>query len=548
MESKNHRNQRNPERLIGYIKFYNIGRGFGFIITNGLGIDDPDSSTKSKYIELFFSYKDLPQDSEISQGDWVTFVYKKTWDEDNARDYAKTIRPFNYDDNDFSLVKKYTGEYSFISMEDKKGSIYRDIFCELACRFIDEGSISTRQHVFDTIFSSYTLGTSDLRARIISIFLWKSTLSVITNPEKNSIVVRDREPYQMILSDLSITLFKHDNSDGFSQCICLLRDIELDKVRSFLKSTYENNNCQHRYFFQRIPVECFDKLLNPLSFYLSPELRLLIYSRKGTVSILFHKSVIETWNKALENNKALPFEWTVSPNGKTRFDLKRLGVYIASEPTSSDQLLLLAFIYTNVTGCLERICDLSICHTWLPRQSDMRCSAFFKCCHLLPEEQLKKAVNTIGLSRAAKLGLLRYENLKGFLSRMAIQLKATTNIISEHHDSKGRWCGGHFTWGEGMQGEEYVIDEYLVKEFSYKLYVNAAQSMMISPCPIDLRETLNKHIINCIMNDVKETFFVCWVHEYERLLKITFDSDDNKEYIWLFSREKEQGRKLLSSF
>lgn len=81
-------------RLIGVVRFYDSNKGFGFIETNGLGIDDAFSCNTSNSVELFFSYRDLSSDVQIRDGIWVSFLYKK--EVGKKRDHALLVKPLLY--------------------------------------------------------------------------------------------------------------------------------------------------------------------------------------------------------------------------------------------------------------------------------------------------------------------------------------------------------------------------------------------------------------------------------------------------------------------
>ena len=86
----------NDKRLLGIVRFYNSVRGFGFIDTNGYGIDNPKSEKKTTNKELFFSHKDIVSADSLYyfEGELVTFSYKKSTEQ--KRDYAKRVRLFQY--------------------------------------------------------------------------------------------------------------------------------------------------------------------------------------------------------------------------------------------------------------------------------------------------------------------------------------------------------------------------------------------------------------------------------------------------------------------
>lgn len=109
-------------RLVGYVKWFDLMKGYGFAITNHMGINLPNRSCSP--IGVFIHEKEISvQFYPISEGDWVSFHISKSdkgWN-------AKKVRRLLPTQEDFDIILKYRGDYASIFGKDDKTSENYDI-------------------------------------------------------------------------------------------------------------------------------------------------------------------------------------------------------------------------------------------------------------------------------------------------------------------------------------------------------------------------------------------------------------------------------------
>ena len=107
------------EQVIGYVKWFDDSKGFGFAITNSLGTNEQG---KSKYIDVYLSKENIV-DTYGSLLVWITFRIEKS-----RKGYiAKNIQRISINNVTPELVLKYRGNYAKISGYDSKASKRYDL-------------------------------------------------------------------------------------------------------------------------------------------------------------------------------------------------------------------------------------------------------------------------------------------------------------------------------------------------------------------------------------------------------------------------------------
>ena len=120
------------EQVIGYIKWYDDSKGFGFAITNSLGTNERGNN---KFIDVYLSKEEFV-DSYNSLFAWITFRIEKSRKGYNA----KNIQRISSANVTPELVFKYRGDYAKIAGYDSKASkkynldiipaVYNSIYCK----------------------------------------------------------------------------------------------------------------------------------------------------------------------------------------------------------------------------------------------------------------------------------------------------------------------------------------------------------------------------------------------------------------------------------
>lgn len=481
-------NKANSNRLLGIVRFYDEYKQFGFIDTNGYGIDEDNTLEKSNSIELYFSARDLIPGTFIFEGDWVSFIYERCTKK--KRDHARQVRQLQYTIEEFSLAILYRDDYSRIFSRMEHHRTYSaDVITTFSSNYLLEKK-SDKQALFDSLISAYSKNLIDLPniAQESSV-----VLSFVLNSSQEDIKIKDRCAYELCIINLAILEYNK------------LRDIL--NSQSSLTIPWGNtfNNClriTHGHGISRICDAIYStldsKVFNSLMHYLSsdvcnllfsaddvslrPEWReQLFYYKHKDVSILLQDTMIDYWN---EHAKSTP-GWTLP--GSTyysyytipRNDLKAIGDFISTSNHSSNYLLFEAFIDYSMPSCIRSLKDFSFIESWLPIKSDSFLKKFFKQSSLIPQTTITRSLPRIGLSRLQSIDALRSID-EELLKPLTISIFIKVDIVSKQ--SRNITCsrGGHFTWGEGMVGEEYYNVRQDTVNYVLKAYIEKSRKTLLA--------------------------------------------------------------------
>lgn len=109
-----------PE-YIGFINFFKEEEGYGFIVTNGQGMDK--ASAKDRLCEVFFHIHDWEGEKNFSEGDIVKFALTSNKGE---RKKAISISLFDVSIEAYAIGKKYIDTYSHVIGKVKREYISKD--------------------------------------------------------------------------------------------------------------------------------------------------------------------------------------------------------------------------------------------------------------------------------------------------------------------------------------------------------------------------------------------------------------------------------------
>ena len=470
------------KRLLGIVRFFDPIKGFGFIDTNGYGIDPPSSQSISEHIELFFSYRDIGYCS-VMAGQWVSFVYRKN--EGHKRDRAKSIKDIDFSEDDFILALHYKEPYSSILSPVRRNKM-------------------TVKNVVDT-FTDVLYNT------------W-----------------RDRMDYTSV-TYLSNVIRRLDENG---------RDALRDVLSSLYKTEIDQSNLDRGtidYLLESIPEDCFDLLFKPGCGHLFPELRILAYHRQRDPAWLLDESMIIWWN-ALSDYYSGPFYPLINRGVSVP---KEIGNYIAESEKSSDSLLLWGFIMTKVPECFFRIKDRSVCYSSSRLSDTYFLERFLRLAEVIPEDVMETALRTAGLDRVSLVynSYIKDGCAKLFPPQFTIQIVAIITIQSEKETCERHERGGHFTWGEGWD-PHYVWETYLVRQCNSRLYVNDSSFPLVRDSRRELGEKIKQALIGCLKSDCSNMVFAHSIRGKEYLICTLIQDTIDEDYksFWSISFES---RKLI---
>lgn len=133
-------------RKLGFVKFFDSYKGFGYIITNKYisknGLCEIDS--------IYVNTSNISGASVLRENQWVSFEKKKG----KRGVYADNVKISAYDEEDLLLSIKYTGVKAYIKGRDRKGDMYDiHIFCKIASEFLKKQSADKLFEVISSHFS-----------------------------------------------------------------------------------------------------------------------------------------------------------------------------------------------------------------------------------------------------------------------------------------------------------------------------------------------------------------------------------------------------------
>lgn len=493
MEKRNNKEKKHvfvrPEnRLIGIVRFYDP-KGFGFIDTNGFGIDLPDSGVKSRRVELFFNYNDLEWGAIIHSGDWVTFSYEKA--PNKKRDRARCVRRLKYTEDEYLLALNYHDEYSTLSWAAYN---IREEFAviPILTRVYSENK-DRRQFIFNSLIDAYSQMSIKISKVLYDCYKFAPEESCcFFDPSACGILINDAHTYKEIIKGiiaLRVREYLLGKLDKRQQARDSLLDLLIKHFDTSDASDIGRDIIEEAHKLEMKDDDAPDFL--PLSLletafpaykngYYSPNLRLKLYSITKNASYLIDNSVIDHWNNALSTEETDTIRrWCTSIYVN---DYDRVGSFIADSTASGDALLFLAFLTMSKPSCYDRIKDRSICSALLPKMDCAYIRKYLSSAKLIPRQEFIESAKAIGLSRIADIvGPYDSDITKGFPNELILNIIAVLQKLSEETKrEQSGWYGGYFTWGEGMKHQRYNECTYIIRKYRTAYYVENSNSTRLN--------------------------------------------------------------------
>lgn len=505
--------EKKQQRLLGIISYYDRKNEFGFINTNGYGITE----TNDKYynIELYFRKSDIQDITVVHEGQWVSFIHEKLIGK--KRDRARKIKKVTYSEDDYALALNYCNswietkvvvdDYETWSKRKHKELVYLEVLPHFTYNFLLKNQ--SKQFVFNSLIDAYSRHLFDVTELFIGIIdqmresesssfdhvdqvFFDNLFSFVINPDKEGIIVNNTEILDDLLSDLSICIFKRINEYRgidfyplFSDLINHISDKGLNKTRLAIQAFYDRtageDQTRNRQDLDsklyKMPNETINVLFGSYGFNPSPELRIILYRIQRNVNVLLDNTMIDYWNKLVEENK-YPFNFT-DAYSYNRTIPQEIGHYLSKSDKPNDLLLLLGFIESKVPDCFRRIKNKSVCYSSALLQDPFyfgSCSSYLgqylNLAEMIPEDILEKLFNYVGLEKIVGCsGTIDKENYRYFPKSITIQIEVVVTVDSQREFSETVESGGHFTWGEGWQ-QSYTTYRYLEMNCGATIYVD----------------------------------------------------------------------------
>lgn len=432
------------QRLIGVITYIDYDKGFGFLSTNGYGIDTDGLNDK---IQLYFKISSLENPEYIFEGDWVTFILQKNNNPKHKRDSAISIRLINFDKTDYLLSLQYRGIYAniFVRLASSMQSFNSNVTLSITNLFIEH---SQYQIIVNTLADFYQVSDDEIRADIINALSNSAKIQkLLLAPEWSSGAIESTNRNTILIDMTLCYINKHD------------ANLSNNVIEKLFKSG------------------CFDS---------SPEFRDIVFRKLNDVSVILDDSVIEKWNALSENNEeALHNLWNKSPYGKY---LSHIAEYISNSQAASDFLKFTTFVEAKNIDSFFSIKDYNFCIAWIAKQSDRFILEFIRQSQHIPYKIVVDAIQKIGHERVANI-CNTYQFLfflfgqEDFLSKFFIDLVAIIYIFSEQPRTESRQ-------NEGMKNKECMVNNC-----SFNVYVQSEYAKSICTNDIDcsILKSMNKY-------------------------------------------------------
>ena len=369
------------QRLIGVITYIDYDKGFGFLSTNGYGIDKDDLNDK---IQLYFKISSLENPEYIFEGDWVTFIFKKNYSSKHKRDNAISIRLINFDNADYLLSLQYRGLYAniFVRLASSMQSFNSNVSLSITNLFIEH---SKYQIVVNTLTNFYQVSDDETRSDIINALSNSAKIQkLLLDSEWGSDLIENINR-NTILIDMALCYINKYDAINFSKFVYAFNyDCIRQLAMPCITMLSEGNNNVNM-FFSNLGNDVIEKLFKSDGFNLSPEFRDIVFRKLNDVSVILDDSVIRKWNTLSENDEEnLHRLWSSSPYNKY---LSQIAKYISNSQIASDYLKFTTFVEAKNTDCLLNIQDkdYNFCLDWIARQSDRFISEYFGLSQHIPQ-------------------------------------------------------------------------------------------------------------------------------------------------------------------
>ena len=540
------------QRLIGVITYIDYDKGFGFLSTNGYGIDKDDLNDK---IQLYFKISSLENPEYIFESDWVTFILQRNNNPKHKRDSAISIRLINFDNADYLLSLQYRGIYAniFVRLASSMQSFNSNVSLSITNLFIEH---SKYQIVVNTLTDFYQVSDDETRADIINALSNSAKIQkLLLNSEWGSNLIENTNR-NTILIDMALCYINKYDAINFSKYVYAFN---YDCIRQLampciIMLSEGNNNVNM--FFSNLSNDVIEKLFKSGGFNLSPEFRDIVFRKFNDVSVILNDCVIEKWNKLSENNEeALHSLWSWAWSPYKKF-LSEIAAYISNSQTAGDYLKFTTLVEAKNIDCLLNIKDkdYSFCVDWIAKQSDRFISEFIGLSHYIPQKTLIGTIKRIGYERITNIFNVYRHALddisidQDFFNDFGINLIAIVDVLSEDYSSESRWVGGYWTWGEGMKKQDIETKTYLSIRYSFNLYVRSehTQSISINNLNDSIVESVNK----CLENKYKDKTDTSTCNpnqssQNQLLDSCTSMSLPKSKYYWIMCLTDTVGRKRL---
>ena len=337
---------------MGFVVFFKEEEGFGFIVTNGYGIDTSSNATRIR--EVFFHVSDWVGESNPAVGDFVVFALNSSKSEKLK---ALNISKVSLTSEAYSIGKHYIKYYSHIIGTIKREYITRDFQKTIHDYFLSstEGKSIVLKALVDDMKSVEPESSS-----VISSYITKDARIKDLIKEASSILTSEDD--LAVLQSIYKAQFKHALQNyivsDFNEAVSLLSfDLCKKEFWAFTNEKMLSAKNQCTKFLDEISKETILEYFSDTAFHPNAAVRQYLSQRTQSVAWLKHPSVITEWNQAL-TERHQPISSLVNEISSLGEDnLSNFAQFIADSPLSSDLLKWNMFLEVGNNDCYQTIVD-----------------------------------------------------------------------------------------------------------------------------------------------------------------------------------------------
>lgn len=340
----------NPE-FIGFITAFKEDEGYGFIVTNGQGIDKQGITSRLR--EVFFHINDWKGDKSFEVGDAVMFSISTKKGE---RLKALSISLLDISKDTYVIGKRYVGSYSHVIGTVKRDYISKDFQKTIHDLYLSssEGKSIVLKSLIDDINSRQ----EDKASAVVASYIAKDSRIKDLIKEASTILTSEEDvmTLQTIYKARFVNaLHKYDTME-FNESLSLLGIESCKKdFGAFVNEKMLNHNVQCRKFLDALPVESVKELLSNTEFHPNAAVRLYMANVFQSVSWLKHPCVISQLNNYLVDDQIQydVFIKSVKALGEEAFN--EFVEYIPDCQISKDNLKWSFFVDYDNVDCYNKI-------------------------------------------------------------------------------------------------------------------------------------------------------------------------------------------------
>ena len=340
-------------QFIGLINEFKEADGYGYIVTNGMGIDR--DKKKSLIRSIYFHISDIIGDIKPAKGQLVKFALAS---QEGERLKALIISNLDISRDTYLLSKKYRGSYSHIIGTIRKEYISFGFQEEIHNLYLS--SVEGKTIVLRSLIDEIKANQKDAYSTLSSYYAKDIRIKGVVKEAKNLLTSMDdlsmletiyKESFAYSLQDYNVNDFLETSSIlGYEKC--------KKEFQSFVNNHIEKTECIK--FLNALPSETILKFLDTSDtskFHPNAEVRKFLAKLTKSIKWLKHPCVVSDLNilikkdyKALTDLLKLISSW-----GNNIID--EFALFIAESSISDDNLKWILFIDYGNLNCFKKIKD-----------------------------------------------------------------------------------------------------------------------------------------------------------------------------------------------